>query len=112
MLSLKHLLLYCFLFDFCSEAKAQIYSSNSITSVFNKSESITGKSQYLNTPYNTAGDRLYMVGNQDGTFPDLGWHVKGEMGGIWHHPIKLLDGFEASVTLNNKRYELNKADAF
>jgi glycogen debranching enzyme len=112
MLSPKHLLLFSFLFGICSKANSQINSSNSVASVFNNTESITGKPQNLNTPYNTAGDKLYMVGNQDGTFPDLGWHVKGEMGGIWHHPIKLLDGFEASISVDNKSYELNKADAF
>jgi hypothetical protein len=34
------------------------------------------------------------------------------MGGIWHHPIKLLDGFEASISVEDKSYALNKADAF
>src|SRR5688500_7620771 len=34
------------------------------------------------------------------------------MGGIWHHPVKLLDGFEASISVDNKRHELNKANAF
>lgn len=34
-----------------------------------------------------------MVGTQDGGFPPMGWHVPGEMGGLWAHPIKLLDGF-------------------
>jgi glycogen debranching enzyme len=37
------------------------------------------------------------VGYQDGTFPDLGWHVTGEMGGIWNHPIKLMDGFQLAL---------------
>ncbi|RED92825.1 alpha-L-rhamnosidase-related protein [Marinoscillum furvescens] len=60
--------------------------------------SVTGKSDYLSSPYVAAGDRLYVVGHQDGTFPDLGWHVTGEMGGIWNHPIKLLDGFALSIT--------------
>ncbi len=112
MLSLKHILLFCFLFSIFSVAYSQVDSSNSIASVFMNTESIPGKPQNLNTPYNTTGNKLYMIGNQDGTFPDIGWHVKGEMGGIWHHPIKLLDGFEASVTIDNKSYELNKADAF
>ncbi|HLP17828.1 MAG TPA: trehalase family glycosidase [Bacteroidota bacterium] len=52
----------------------------------------------LNKPYLTPGDRTYIVGTQDGNFPDLGWHVKGEMGGVWRGPIKLLDGFWARVT--------------
>jgi hypothetical protein len=41
----------------------------------------------------TPGNHAYCVGFQDGTFPDIGWHIKGEMGGLWAHPIKLLDGF-------------------
>jgi len=41
-------------------------------------------------PYVTAGDRTYLIGTQDGNFPDMGEHVPGEMGGLWLHPIKLL----------------------
>jgi glycogen debranching enzyme len=55
-----------------------------------------GKNQ--NKPYVTAGDRAYLIGTQDGNFPDLGGHVPGEMGGLWLHPIKLIDGFHAEVT--------------
>jgi glycogen debranching enzyme len=51
----------------------------------------------LADPYVTAGDRAYLVGTQDGQFPDRGWHVEGEMGGLWAHPIKLLDGFWLAV---------------
>lgn len=43
--------------------------------------------------YLTPGDRAYVVGTQDGNFPDLGSHVQGEMGGLWIPPVKLLDGF-------------------
>ena len=49
-------------------------------------------------PYVTAGDRAYLIGTQDGNFPDMGGHVRGEMGGLWLPPIKLLDGFRATVT--------------
>jgi hypothetical protein len=49
-------------------------------------------------PYVTAGDRTYLIGTQDGNFPDMGQHVPGEMGGLWLHPIKLIDGFWAKVT--------------
>jgi len=49
--------------------------------------SLQGKKEYLSSPFVTAGNRVYMVGAQDGTFPDLGWHVAGEMGGVWDHPI-------------------------
>ena len=49
-------------------------------------------------PYVTAGDRAYLIGMQDGSFPDIGDHVPGEMGGLWLHPIKLIDGFRARLT--------------
>src|SRR6185436_16001518 len=49
---------------------------------------LTNDKEYL-----TAGDRTYIVGTQNGNFPDLGGHVKGEMGGLWMPPVKLLDGF-------------------
>ncbi|MGN6393632.1 MAG: alpha-L-rhamnosidase-related protein [Gemmatimonadales bacterium] len=49
-------------------------------------------------PYVAAGDRAYLIGTQDGNFPDMGGHVRGEMGGLWLHPIKLIDGFRATVT--------------
>jgi glycogen debranching enzyme len=48
-------------------------------------------------PYVTAGTRAYVIGTQDGNFPDLGEHLPGEMGGAWLHPIKLIDGFRATV---------------
>ncbi len=73
---------------------------------------ISGKSAYLNSPYVTAGDRLYMVGHQDGSFPEIGWHVKGEMGGIWDHPIKLMDGFEAQLIIGDQEITLDKATSF
>lgn len=65
--------------------------------VLKGSPSIEGKSSYLETPYVTAGDRVYMVGHQDGSFPEIGWHIPGEMGGIWNHPVKLMDGFQAEL---------------
>ena len=49
-------------------------------------------------PYVTAGTRTYLIGTQDGNFPDMGGHLTGEMGGAWLHPIKLIDGFWATVT--------------
>ena len=75
-------------------------------------ESIEGKKEYLQSPFLTAGDRVYMVGHQDGQFPDLGWHIKGEMGGIWDHPIKLMDGFTATIHTDGKAYCLTQADTF
>jgi glycogen debranching enzyme len=92
------------------------FAQNTITKCtapfFENSEKIKGKSEYLNSPYATAGDRLYMVGYQDGTFPDLGWHIQGEMGGVWCHPIKLMDGFEVVIVVNDEKYVLSKANTF
>ena len=48
-------------------------------------------------PYVTAGDRTYLIGTQDGNFPDMGQHVPGEMGGLWLPPIKLIDAFQARI---------------
>lgn len=42
--------------------------------------------------YAAAGDRAYEIGSEDGRYPALGFHTRGEMGGIWSPPIKLLDG--------------------
>lgn len=75
---------------------------------------IEGKSQYLTSPFVTAGDRVYLVGYQNGSFPDIGWHIDGEMGGIWDHPIKLMDGFTANlkVETSNETFCLDKANQF
>ena len=75
-------------------------------------EGLIGKENYLNSPFVAAGDRVYMIGHQNGTFPDLGWHVEGEMGGIWLHPIKLLDGIVSSITLDQEQICLNEANSF
>ena len=52
--------------------------------------------------YVAAGDRAYIVGVQNGSLvPDvslnpngIGWHITGQMGGVWAHPIKLLHQFQ------------------
>ncbi|MFC9689930.1 glycogen debranching protein [Kribbella sp. NPDC056951] len=38
------------------------------------------------------GDRAYAMGDESGLYPATGWHIRGEMGGFWTQPIKLLDG--------------------
>ena len=65
-------------------------------------------------PYVTAGDRTYIIGTMNGDFPDIGDHVKGEMGGIWMHPIKLLDGYYLKLTdlASKKEHWLSDADEF
>lgn len=91
----------------CSDEKTLDFSESS-----EKTTHINGKKEYLNSPFVTAGNRVYMVGHQDGSFPDLGWHIKGEMGGIWNHPIKLMDGFDIEITDGNDVFKLDKAVSF
>ncbi len=62
-------------------------------------------------PYATAGDRAYLIGTQDGNFPDMGQHVPGEMGGLWFHPIKLIDGFRAEVTDGDSKQNVALAES-
>ncbi|RMB56942.1 glycogen debranching protein [Dokdonia sinensis] len=91
--------------------KQESHTSN-IAELLKDSPSITGKTDYLNSPMVTAGDRVYMVGHQDGSFPELGWHIKDEMGGIWNHPIKLMDGFDVGILKDGGAYGLNEAKQF
>jgi hypothetical protein len=39
-----------------------------------------------------SGDRMYQIGAADGRYPALGTTTRGEMGGFWMPPLKLLDG--------------------
>lgn len=78
----------------------------------NNLEKIEGNSDYKDSPFLSAGKRLYVVGHQNGTFPDLGWHVEDEMGGVWLHPIKLLDGYHAEIKKNKDHLCLTQADQF
>jgi glycogen debranching enzyme len=58
---------------------------------------LSNKGRTGSQPYVTAGDRTYLIGTQDGNFPDMGQHVPGEMGGLWLPPIKLIDAFHARI---------------
>ncbi|MEO1013018.1 MAG: glycogen debranching protein [Bacteroidota bacterium] len=87
-------------------------SLESIGHILSESPSLTGKPEYLDSPFVTAGNRVYMVGHQDGSFPELGWHIKDEMGGIWNHPIKLMDGFDLHLVWKDQTAILNKAQTF
>ena len=68
-----------------SQSRASIYSG------------ATGQTLSVSTllsqrRYVAAGDRAYDLGSEDGRYPAMGFHTRGEMGGIWTPPIKLLDG--------------------
>ncbi|MCM5664304.1 alpha-L-rhamnosidase-related protein [Galbibacter mesophilus] len=99
------------LFMFFLQTEAQKAPFNMV-SLLKDTEHIEGKDAYLNSPFVTPGNRLYMVGHQNGTFPELGWHIKGEMGGIWSHPIKLMDGFKVVMKVGDDSFDLNKANRF
>lgn len=75
-------------------------------------ETLKGNGNYLHSKQMTPGNRAYCVGLQDGTFPDIGWHIKGEMGGLWAHPIKLLDGFSAAMVHKGDTIALDSAAAY
>ena len=42
--------------------------------------------------YLVSSERAYSVGFEDGRFYANGWHITGEMGGVWTPPLKLVDG--------------------
>jgi hypothetical protein len=95
---------------FVQRAAAQ--SNDSITNEV--MAGISNKGQTNDKEYLTPGDRTYVVGTQNGNFPDLGGHVKGEMGGLWMPPVKLMDGFWVKLSDANTRSEawLKEASAF
>jgi glycogen debranching enzyme len=70
------------------------------------------KQHDLTNLYVAAGDRTYVIGTQDGLFPDLGGHVQDEMGGIWNHPIKLMDGYWLQISDERSTQWLEHADEF
>ncbi len=75
---------------------------------------LSNNGKFPSKPYLTAGDKSYIVGWQDGSFPDLGGHVEGEMGGFWTPPVKILDGvwLEINETGKGQTVLLNKASEF
>jgi hypothetical protein len=66
---------------------------------------ISNNGHAMDKQYLTAGDRTYVVGTQNGNFPDLGSHVKGEMGGLWMPPFKLMDGFWVKLSDEDAKSE-------
>lgn len=101
--AIKAGILGCFLLLSCQPEQAGP-EPDSLFELLDRMDSITGPEAYRESPYVTAGDRLYVVGHQDGSFPDLGWHITGEMGGIWAHPIKLLDGYQLHIMADRQTY--------
>lgn len=44
-------------------------------------------------PYLVTGHKMYLIGSQDGLFPQRGEHLPFEMWGIWAPPVKVMNGF-------------------
>lgn len=72
---------------------------------------ISNQGRTQQQPYVTAGDRAYLIGTQDGQFPDMGSHIQAEMGGLWLPPIKLMDAFQARIAEQGGEKEVVLADA-
>ena len=51
----------------------------------------------LDAPAIAAGSSAVLIGAQNGLFPDMGYTVPGEMGGLWAGEIKVCDGFFVAV---------------
>ena len=51
----------------------------------------------LDAPVVTAGSAAVLIGAQNGLFPDMGYAVPGEMGGLWAGEKKVCDGFFLAV---------------
>lgn len=104
------LIVYLILFIGCLSAQAKEFNlyeaSRSLPHIYGKAEN----AHYL---YVTAGNRLYCIGSQDGAFPEVGFHVPGQMGGVWQQPVKLLDGFRLNIgNAGTKKYYKAVCDSF
>ncbi len=64
--------------------------------------------------YVVASNKIYMIGNQDGTFSPLGFHIEGEMSGIFAQPYKISKGyhlFYEGKELTATKYEFNNGES-
>ncbi len=58
------------------------------------------------------GPKLYEVAEMGGDSSPIGWHIPGEMGGVWAHPLKFLDGFSFEVEEDQEVWALLDALSF
>jgi glycogen debranching enzyme len=58
----------------------------------NATPTISASTKLSKRRFVAAGTRAYVVGVEDGSFPPIGWHITGQMGGFWTPPVKALDG--------------------
>ena len=69
--------------------------------------------EHLEAPVVIAGSAAVLIGAQNGLFPDMGYAVPGEMGGLWAGEKKVCDGFffrkKRVAVLGNGAYALHEA---
>ena len=70
------------------------------TSAAQAAPSLSTSNRLDDRRYVETGTRGYVVGSEAGRFPASGWHIRGEMGGVWTPPLKLLDGIWFGVDGN------------
>lgn len=63
---------------------------------------INGRVENRNEGYVCAGNGYYYCGTQKGTVIPHGWHISGEMSGLWMQPIKLLKDISFQVDFSTK----------
>ncbi|HEV3309619.1 MAG TPA: glycogen debranching protein, partial [Chloroflexota bacterium] len=68
-------------------------ADRSISKHMTSTQTLSTTTRLADKRYVAAGDHAYVIGTEDGSFPPMGWHSTGQMGGVWAHPIKLLDGY-------------------
>jgi hypothetical protein len=98
------------LFTALAAATVTVLAASALPAIAADPTTLSETSRLADRRFVTTGDRLYEVGAQDATYPATGWHIRGEMGGFWTPPIKLLDGvwFAANGTwLKATRYTQN-----
>ena len=67
-------------------------SGNSPAAGLATSPELTETSRLADRRSLVVGDRAYAMSTADTLYPAAGWHIRGEMGGVWSLPIKLVDG--------------------
>jgi len=62
-------------------------------SIAEAAETLSTSQRLEDRRFVTSGDRAFSMGFESGYFDAQGWHVTGEMGGVWTQPLKLVDGY-------------------
>ena len=85
-------LFVCFLFQACFSETTDSFWTN-----LSYKQSIESNNT-LEEGYVCGSNGFYIAGDQKGTFEPKGWHINGEMSGVWMQPIKLLNSFSYSAS--------------